>query len=796
MSAHTREVLNPSRPASLGLGAAAFALFVAISAGGCFEESYTRCTVKCNTGGGPACPTGMMCLADNFCHAPGETDSCTAGPMFTSITLTARENQTCAITDGKLRCWGNNQGLQLGFATPARVATPTAVDDGNWKRVSLGGYHGCGITELDELKCWGNQSDGQTGQGGGFDKAPSPVIASVGDGAWQEVSAGAQFTIAIRGGALISFGNNSVGQLGVVGPLFSDNPLLIDDTHVWRAVSAGDAHACAITDDDDLYCWGQGGSGQLGLGNNEVAPVPTQVAAGTKWLAVSAGGLHTCAIERETGSLNCWGDGGSGQIGSANISNVPVAILTSKSYTALGVGLYHTCVIDTQGELSCFGYNEHSGLGDGTRQSASVPQVVPPPADGVRYTNVVGGFGHTCAAANNGHIYCFGDNRDGACGTGEFSNQWVPKRVGAGTWDKVAVGSKHVCGLGRSDGTSGAPALYCWGDGMSGQLGLGDTADRSVPDEVAESMTTPTDVAAGARHSCVIEGGVSLSCFGGNDFGQLAQSQSGDVLMPSSVMGSYSKVAAGFGHTCAIKTDNTLWCWGWNASGQLGTGATTQIVATPVMVAVASWEAIALGADRSCGISASELFCWGANANGEVGIGSTTPTSFNTPQRVLDTTTGFTSVAVGTTSSGLATAILSGEVYTWGNNVNGDLGRDDPDTTTPGKLVIAEAASLSEVCAGDSHGCAVSSDGSLYCWGYNSDGQLGTDQSTDNKPRLVSTPPEVTKWVSVSCGGRTTCARDANDGLWCWGRGGEGQLGLGQTAINPTTPSLVSFDEP
>jgi alpha-tubulin suppressor-like RCC1 family protein len=304
--------------------------------------------------------------------------------------------------------------------------------------------------------------------------------------------------------------------------------------------------------------------------------------------------------------------------------------------------------------------------------------------------------------------------------------------VTSGTWASVSAGSTSTCAT-RTDGT-----LWCWGANGAGQLGTGDTTNRLSPIQVG-TATSWAMVSAGNSDTCAVRTDHTLWCWGFNSAGQLGTGDTTDELTPTQVGvgASWATVSAGSnGGTCAIRTDDTLWCWGYNFFGPLGTGDTNDRL-TPTQVGNAtSWATVSAGNGSTCATRTDgTLWCWGRNDNGQLGTGDTTGRL--TPTQV-----------------GIATS--------WATVSSGD----------------AESA------------CAIQTNGSLWCWGDNLSGDLGTGDSTSHlTPTRVGT---ASTWSTVSTGGvGSTCATQTNGTLWCWGENDLGQLSTGDTT-DRLTPTGIS----
>jgi alpha-tubulin suppressor-like RCC1 family protein len=368
----------------------------------------------------------------------------------------------------------------------------------------------------------------------------------------------------------------------------------------------------------------------------------------------------------------------------------------------------------------------------------------------------------------------------------------------------IVASDSHTCAR-RTDGT-----LRCWGNNQYGQLGLGeDTSPRSTPTEVPDlagatgAVYVPTGIgmiSSRTASTCARKRDGTLWCWGNNQYGQLGLGDTAIRLRPTQVdperIGNGAHiVSGGAGFTCTQKTDFTLWCWGSNDYGQLGTGDSTPSL-VPVQVdpqALGSEvDLVYTGASHTCAVKKDlTLWCWGRNQYGQLGLGDTR--SRNRPTQVI--------VGLG---SGVLLAFAGAEhtcavksdmtLWCWGNNQYGQLGTGDTSLRTgPTPISFADLTdNVSLVTAGGSHTCAAKTDGSLWCWGNNQYGQLGTgDRQPSPRPVPVDTSGLGGGVEVVYAGGNHTCARTGTNELWCWGNNQYGQLGV-EGGGDRTAPEKVA----
>jgi hypothetical protein len=263
----------------------------------------------------------------------------------------------------------------------------------------------------------------------------------------------------------------------------------------FRQMDTGAAHACVIDTAGAASCWGEGVYGQLGDGVTRATPVverePRLVSGGRAYAVVSAGGAHACAITT-IGALWCWGLNRDGQLGRSSAgtpdvcldpsfpcSRVPIAVGTAERFKAVSAGQAHTCAVTVAGVAYCWGQNSSGQLGTG---AAGLPGPVPVPvAGGHTFTSVEAGANHSCGIRADGALLCWGSNLNGGLGIGTTDGSFTtPQPVRGGlTFASVSVGDRTTCGM-----TTGGIA-YCWGMNHVGQVGDGTRTDRSEPTRVA-----------------------------------------------------------------------------------------------------------------------------------------------------------------------------------------------------------------------------------------------------------------------------------------------------------------------
>jgi hypothetical protein len=345
--------------------------------------------------------------------------------------------------------------------------------------------------------------------------------------------------------------------------------------------------------------------------------------------------------------------------------------------------------------------------------------------------------------------------------------------------------------------------LWVWGDDAlgPGQLGDGGNTNKSTPEQIG---TTPEwlTLDAGALHSVGIKTDGTLWAWGDNSFSELGDGTSTDRLSPVHIGTATNWVAVEAGgarqvthHTLGLRRDGSLWAWGGNGSGELGVGD-FQPRTTPTRVGTdTDWMAISAGSQHSLAIKRDgSLWAWGNGTIGQLGTGFTT--FHSTPVRI-GTDSDWVAVEAGQSrpflsGAGFSVALKSdGSLWTWGENFEGQLGLGD---TTPRlrPTRVGTATTWASISAGDDFTMALRTNGTLWGWGRNETGAVGIGTTTP-----VSTPTQVgaaTDWRVVAAAGIHSLAIEQDGTLWSWGANASGQLGDGTVPTNRSTPAQVGTD--
>jgi alpha-tubulin suppressor-like RCC1 family protein len=359
-------------------------------------------------------------------------------------------------------------------------------------------------------------------------------------------------------------------------------------------------------------------------------------------------------------------------------------------------------------------------------------------------------------------LWTWGRNSYGNLGDNTVTSRVTPVTTTAGgaNWKQVSCGSDYTAAI-KTDGT-----LWTWGLNAYGQLGINNTTDRSTPVTTFAGGTNWKQVSCGRLHTTAIKTDGTLWTWGLNAYGQLGiNNTTSPICTPITTFAggtNWKQVSGCFFHTAAIKTDGTLWTWGYNYNGQLGINNTTDR-STPVTTFAGgtNWKQVSGGGYHTTAIKTDgTLWTWGRNNNGQLGNNTTTTRS-----------TPITTFAGGTNWKQVSgcffhTAAIKtdGTLWTWGYNGNGQLGNNTTTTRSTPVTTFAGGTNWKQVFGGNEHTAAVKTDGTLWTWGYNLFGTLGVNDTT-TRCTPVTTFAGGTNWKQVSGGDFHIAAIKTSDDL-------------------------------
>jgi len=642
--------------------------------------------------------------------------------------------------------------------TPAPASIEVGGDDWTWDHAI-----GCGL-RLGRASCWGNaqwigasfpRTDGNSRPV--MVESPRLVGTSV---RFASLSVGDQHACGVSvDRSILCWGENSWGALGqtTVGAL---NPVPLSGAGTWAQVSAGFRSTCALSVDSRAWCWGWNTYGNAGIGSTEDrVTTPTLVAGGLSWRFLSAGWGTTCGITSEA-RLYCWGQAPDGAPGP-----LPIEFGVGRTWASVSTIESRYCAITTQGELFC---------GSRGRPVAAI--------SGERFTRVSVGVRHACATTVDQTLLCWGSGIGG--NLGRWTNESASPSPGpGGVWRSVITGATwETCGV-RMDWS-----VACWGLNRGGRLGLGTTTSGISVNAVAQPVREVRG--GGNHHRCVIFQDGTGTCSGWNNDGQLGsiadieRRPGNTVNLGAIASGRFLSTTTTYDATVALTSDGVLWGWG----GGLG----------PAPVgshASRRWRSLADGGTNfgepghRCFLTEANIaWCEGANRSGQLGRGQIGGNYESLAE--VDGGRTWRSLAVG----GLHTCGIDtdGRGWCWGDNGVGQLGdgtkvsRSTPTLIEGGfRWRLLSAAGYGETGVTT---CGIRDNGRAYCWGRGPLGNGGDGGST--LPVEVAGPTQ--EWLDLSVGVTHRCGTTIDRRVWCWGRNLYGESAPESTALNSFVPTLVT----
>jgi len=419
------------------------------------------------------------------------------------------------------------------------------------------------------------------------------------------------------------------------------------------------------------------------------------------------------------------------------------------------MGTHFCFALGSNDTIWAWGKNNQGQLADGTTASKStaIHSIGPCGAEFNNIIEIAAGNGFSMALKSDGTLWTWGANNNGRLGDGTTTgNRTIPKQVvgpgGTGYLNNmISIGESRSSAIAlKSNGT-----VWAWGYNGYGQIGNGTTTDQYTPTQVFGPgseiyLTNIIAVDGGDCHFIALKSDSTLYAWGYNGYGGLGDGSTTHRNRPVRVPGPGGEdyldeivaISGGVHHTLALKSDGTVFAWGRNDRGQLGNGNTTNQT-YPVRVKdvdtvsnLSGVIAISAGDMFSLALkSDGSVWAWGWNNYGQLGDGTTAEK--HVPVQVLGAAGGYLEniVAISTGYYYFSMALKSdGTVWAWGRNDNGQLGDGSTSyRTRPVRVSGIECTGSLEniigIATGEQHSIALQSDHTIVSWGYNGDGRLG-----------------------------------------------------------------------
>lgn len=734
------------------------------------------------------------------------TNQATSFVMPTGLTaniqaIAAGDTHSCALLNDKtVKCWGNNLNGQVGDGTNTQRLTPVDVAGlANVVMLTAGANHTCALMGDTTVRCWGNNAYGQLGDSTNTDRAlATPIIGLNGV---IDISAGDFSTCAVlNSGQIKCWGRNNFGQIG--DGTYTDSNQTVTVSNITQAitVSVGGEHACTYTTENEVLCWGRNDTGQLGDGTTLGKASPVGIFdRGVDLKAVYINPSNIYVVKQDGSLLGLGGNPTSYSLGDGSSLQktgfIPLSGLGSVQKIS---GSGTTCALDTANNLKCWGKNNLGQVGDGTTVDRLAPVSITGLGGIVKDISIRHAMG--CAVVQtevpSNIVQCWGRNNNGGLGNGNTSSVvpiTVTGIINAKTVEVSTDSYSSACAI-LEDGT-----VKCWGYNGQGQLGDGTVSDRYTPVAVS-GLSGVTSISGKYYHYCAVLSDQTVKCWGSNGYGQIGDGTTVTRYVPVTVSGlaNIVKVSAGMSHSCALDDQGRVLCWGYNNTGQLGDKTNASRLTPVPVVGIRGAIDIDVDANYSCAIFKDRKpYCWGAPpfigppyyAEPTITPDFVEAKDYATyPQDVFEL---FQDVKEYT--GGLDHQCVlkdGGSVECWGKNVVGQLGDGTYLDALSGTVQVLGLASVTNISAGDRHTCAATSTGAIYCWGDNANGQLGDGTTISRSSPILAIAAGALK---VLAGSSHSCAIMAGGAMKCWGANSLGQLGLGHNSDAPLPQDVIGI---
>jgi alpha-tubulin suppressor-like RCC1 family protein len=604
--------------------------------------------------------------------------------VFTNISA-GKEFSLAIDESGNLWAWGDNYNGQLGIETQTfpYSLSPIQIKPGTkFKYISSGIDYSLSIDEKGKLWAWGDNGNGQLGDGTTEDsKLPVQILPEI---KFKAVSARNYHSLALdESGNIWSWGANSYGQLGDGTKGNRLTPLMITSEIKFKTISTGSSRSFAIDEHGNLWEWGDNSDGSLCDGTFVDKLIPVQIKGNTKFQFVSAASNHMLSVD-ETGNLWEFGSiypryGGYGGYGNVveELISVPVKIKPNVRFKIVKNGYEHSIAIDESDNIWTWGYNNYGQLGDGYNLYI---RDYPLQLDSIKkFKTISTGGNHTLAIDVLDYLWAWGDNFHGQLGKGECGSILDSPTYNSFEFESPLYFSKSPLSINQdtkfkviSAGSTYSLAidefgnLWTWGDNYYGQLCDGTNENRCFP-VMIKSDTKFQTVSTKGEHTLAIDDLGNLWACGNNFYGQLGNGYdytSSDrlFLVPFESETKFKFVSSGINHSMAIDMGGNIWACGINNYGQLGNGTNTDKTTFTKIESKTKFKTVSAGYDYTLAIDESDnLWVCGENNNCQLGDG-TNKVKYSFVKIMSD-------VKFGSISAGYDNSFAidkSGQLYGWG----------------------------------------------------------------------------------------------------------------------------------
>ena len=650
--------------------------------------------------------------------------------------------------DGRVMGWGAMDSRNVTGQPPIRGQDPAIISGlENIVAISAGNEHLLALDSYGNLWGLGQNNRGQIGDGTTeYALVPTKIELPEGIAIYQIEAGGTHSSFLTYDGYVYTWGRNDNGQLG----FYSEAELILTPTRVEGIdrivkLAANRDHTLALREDGVIWAWGWNRDGQLGNGTRANSYIPVQVHNISNARLIAAGDGHSAAVLAD-GRIMTWGRNWDGQLGNANPGStlVPLQVEALNNIQSVQAGNTFSLAVHEDGTVSGWGRNNHHQL----IASSTTDQRTP-----IRAQNARDGWEYGFAMEDNINI---------------LNNvlQIAPS---------AAANYTHVLAI-RDVGSPEGGTVYSWGWNLFGQGGIGRKNRVGI-------VINDIRIDIPRRVRPVAPDWVPVQSPGGPNYSLLSEPYDPDDEFDDVI-----SVSAGQYHSMALRSDGTVWTWGRNIERQLGglygpVGLTARdrYRLRPRQVP-GVYNVIAIEAGRLHSVALDEagyVWTWGHNSDNQLGRAG----NVGTPTIVPGV---YNIVAIAARGDFTMALDANGNVWGWGRD-EGRIGHDlrPASRMTEPVLVLTEngepLSDIIKIEAGANHSIAMARDGSLWSWGLNAHGQVGSGATSTREARAVrvSVQGDIRYIKSITLGNNYTTVVDVNGNVWSWGSNLAGALGVG-----------------
>ncbi|KAL9646320.1 hypothetical protein ABK040_014473 [Willaertia magna] len=564
------------------------------------------------------------------------------------------------------------------------------------------------------------------------------------------------FLALTNSGKLYAWGKNNVGQLGD-GSLTDklETPIVLQSAEGIKLIIAGNEHSFYVTNNNNVYGWGSNQHGQLGQTVTEATTTiktPTKIDFSFSTILQMSAGKDFTLILTQDQKVYAFGNNEKGQLGLQNLNSthtptqIPLnSVSNSNTIKKIATGNQHSMILLDSGDLYAFGDNTYGQLALGFKGSTYVSKFDTPMSVLNDVNDIALGSYVSVITFKNGTVKLFGKNYEEA----GSALKWVESTTSPlpNALYSVSVGDDHLLYVVTTSKFGSVKLVYVSGKNSYGQVG-----DGSALQSVGVSISGFKALATGNEHVVAIsETDSTLYSWGSNQYGQLGNGLTQSKALKSQITSTaaikFKQVSAGLYHTLALTEAGEVYAFGNNENGQVGTNDTLSIVSTPhrvlypgalplytgrkiVEVCAGPYHSLALSEDGL-------VYSWGKNDKQQLGRSPLWNTE-RLPEELDSYLTSSNIPKMKKLAAGLYHSValsLSGNVFAWGSNENGQLGTESITGTVekPTQIQLDSSIVITKIVAGDLFTAILSSTGDVYVFG-----KIGSLQSTTPK-KLTST---------------------------------------------------------